>query len=132
MTLIPVVPFLILILTEWRWVAAASAVAGFAAGYWVAGLVFPWAEKGWMWWVMLGYASLVSLAMAFAETLVAAILQRGRVFRGLLWTLVAHAAWLAVLFGLMDLRKPPMLMLVQTAMLGAAAATWGSRRRPKS
>jgi len=130
-TLLPVVPFLILVLTERRWVAAASAVAGFAAGYWVSGLVFPWAEKGWMWWLMLGYASLVSLAMAVAETVVAAILQRGRVFRGLFWTLAAHAAWLAVVFGLMAVRKPPMLLLVQTAMLGAAAATWGSRRRPK-
>jgi hypothetical protein len=67
--------------------------------------------------------------MAVAETVVAAILQRGRVFRGLFWTLAAHAAWLAVVFGLMAVRKPPMLLLVQTAIarrrrgdLGVAAA----------
>jgi hypothetical protein len=124
--LIPVAPFVALLLTRWRWVAAASAVAGFAVGFFIQGFVIH-LERGWFWWLLLGYASLISLAMAIAETLVAAVLLRGRFFRGLLFAVLAHAAWLAWLFATMD-RGRATLVLVQTAMLGAAAATWGARR----
>ena len=124
--LIPVAPFLALLLTRWRWVVTASALAGFAAGWVVEGLVIH-IEKGWLWWLLLGYAALISLAMAVAESVVAAILMRGRFFRGLLLAIVAHAVWLIWVFQTVDGDRIQ-LVLVQAAMLGGAAATWGARR----
>src|SRR5262245_9165091 len=126
--LLPILPFVLLLFTRLWLSAVLSAAAGLAAGWFVLHLPDAEAARDWWWWVVLGYATVVSLAMAIAETVVAAIVLRGRFFRGLLSAVSAHAAWLAWLFLGPGEVKGQTLLLVLTAMVGAAGATVGAAR----
>jgi hypothetical protein len=128
--LLPVLPFIALLFTRLRSAAVLSASAGVAVGFWVSRVALPF-DRRWWWWVLLGYAAAVSLAMAVAEALVAAVALRGRFFRGLFFALLAHTAWLAWLF-LPGARGDHLFLLVVTAMVGASAATLGAARPPRA
>lgn len=123
--LLPMLPFVALLFTRLWLAATLSAAAGVGAGLLAMRFTFSW--DLW-WWVLLAYATVISLAMAFAESVVAAVVLRGRFFRGLLFALLTHAAWLAWLFLGPTLRISPFLLLVLTALVGGAAATVGAAR----
>ena len=129
--LLPILPFVILLFTELRLAAILSAAAGAAAGGWVATLLPRTGWDGWLWWLLIFYFGAISLAMVLAEAVVAAVVLRGRFFRGLLFGLLAHAAWMAWLLRGMSAGddRGALLLLVETAMLGASAVTVGARRR---
>jgi hypothetical protein len=128
----PLVPFAALLATKLRTAVVLSTAAGAAAGWWLTHVVFGLvAWDRWWWWVLLGFAGAISLAMALAESLVAAIVLRGRFFRGLGLALLAHAAWIAWLFAAQHPRRGVDLLIVMTAMLGASAASVGAARRDR-
>jgi hypothetical protein len=125
--ILPMLPFVALLFTRLWLAAMLSAAAGVAAGLLLMRLLTL--SREWWWWVALAYAAIISLAMAFAESVVAAIVLRGRFFRGLLFAFLVHAGWLAWLFLGPNLRNSPFLLLVLTALVGGAAATVGAARR---
>jgi hypothetical protein len=124
--LLPMVPFVVLLFTELRVAVMLSAAAGLAAGWWIETIAFRPTE---WWWAIVLYALAVSGGMAVAESLVAAVILRGRFFRALGLAILAHLLWLAWLAFGIDRPHEGIVLLMQTAMVGASAATFGAFRR---
>lgn len=131
-------PFVVVLGTRLRWAALGAAAAGIAVAAPLTGLLpfgaDGWGQtQGWIRWVIVAYCAGVSLLMAVAEALVAKLMLRGRFWVGLLFAVAAHAAWIWYLFdgfgaGAIPRHPYVTVYVLETAMIGATAATLGAYR----